>query len=241
MDIVPRTPYVYRSMADGCAEILFHYRGAFIEQNVPDGRQPYGLLQAPSSHFRRFVTYESFGIFGAFLYPFAIPFLFNTPAHELSDHMPDLGLLAGNEGKILTERMMLAHNNEERVVILTQFFQSILKDKQPPAALASSVKKILHDETVNVGELAAHANVSVRQLERQFKDHVGFGPKLFSRIVRFQSALKAFHSGRSLTDIAHSCGYYDQSHFIHEFKQFSGYHPRQYFFGKPEGVEWREA
>ena len=45
----------------------------------------------------------------------------------------------------------------------------------------------------------------------------------------------------SLTEIAFKYGYYDQSHFIHDFKQFSGYHPSAYFYGKPEGAEYREV
>ncbi|RYF96544.1 MAG: AraC family transcriptional regulator, partial [Chitinophagaceae bacterium] len=63
-----------------------------------------------------------------------------------------------------------------------------------------------------------------------------------SRILRFQMATRLYGvKEKSLTDIAYGCGYYDQSHFIHEFKQFSGYHPRQYFSGSPEGVAWKES
>ncbi|MBO9660186.1 MAG: helix-turn-helix domain-containing protein [Chitinophagaceae bacterium] len=45
---------------------------------------------------------------------------------------------------------------------------------------------------------------------------------------------------RTLTEIAYQCGYYDQSHFIHDFKEFSGYHPRHYFKGDTEGTRWKE-
>jgi len=43
----------------------------------------------------------------------------------------------------------------------------------------------------------------------------------------------------SLTQIAYDAGYYDQSHFIRDFKDFSGHHPRHYFFGEAEGTEWK--
>ncbi|WP_350340143.1 helix-turn-helix domain-containing protein [Paraflavitalea speifideaquila] len=58
----------------------------------------------------------------------------------------------------------------------------------------------------------------------------------------FQEALQQYGSTfKSLTDIAYECGYYDQSHFIHDFKEFSGYHPGQYFKGRPEGIEYKEV
>lgn len=47
--------------------------------------------------------------------------------------------------------------------------------------------------------------------------------------------------GKSLTDIAYDCGYYDQSHFINDFKEFSGYSPKVYFSGNAEGSEYLEA
>ncbi len=79
-----------------------------------------------------------------------------------------------------------------------------------------------------------------RQFERRFKEYSGFSPKLFSRITRFQSSLDSFgNKDKSLTDIAYDCDYYDQSHFINDFKEFSGYHPSQYFSGQAEGTAWK--
>jgi AraC-like DNA-binding protein len=93
-----------------------------------------------------------------------------------------------------------------------------------------------------VEQLSAQFNLSQRQFERKFTEYAGFTPKVYSRIIRFQSALSHYGSDyKSLTDIAYECGYYDQSHFIHEFKEFSGYHPGQYFKGRPEGIEYREV
>ncbi|HEX2898290.1 MAG TPA: helix-turn-helix domain-containing protein [Bacteroidia bacterium] len=84
--------------------------------------------------------------------------------------------------------------------------------------------------------------ISMRQLERTFKDHAGFSPKTYARILRFQSTTKEYgNTHKTLTDIALDCGYYDQAHFIHDFRQFSGYAPGDYFFGKPEGIEYRET
>jgi transcriptional regulator GlxA family with amidase domain len=93
----------------------------------------------------------------------------------------------------------------------------------------------------NVRELAKRNFLSTRQFERNFIQFAGFSPKLFSRIIRFQSTLQEYgNQFRSLTDIAYDTGYYDQSHFIQDFKQFSGHNPKEYFSGKTESTQWRE-
>jgi AraC-like DNA-binding protein len=239
-------PYCHRSMADGCAEMVFHYKGAFDEITIPDKTEKSFAagLHGPSKNYRRFITDRSFGIFGVYLYPFAIPRLFSMPASELSDQMPDLQTMFGAEGRELEEKMMLADNNSQRVVIISSFLERKLlaKNSRQPA-FCSAISDIIHSGgLVSVNELARRSFLSVRQFERNFKFFSGFPPKLYSRIIRFQTATQQYGNlQKSLTDIALDCGYYDQSHFINEFKQFSGYHPKKYFSGKAEGVEWKDS
>ena len=235
-------PYCHRSMADGCSEMVFHYKGVFDEITMPNRveRSFTSGLHGPSQNYRRFITNESFGIFGVYLYPFAIPKLFSMPTCEISDQVPDLQTIFGAEGRELEEKMMVAKNNSQRVVILSSFLERKLmavNRKQP--AFSSVISDIIHSRGLaSVNELAKRSFLSVRQFERNFKLFSGFNPKLYTRIIRFQMATRQYgHVKRSLTDIAYDCGYYDQSHFIHDFKQFSGYHPKQYFSGEAEGVD----
>jgi AraC-like DNA-binding protein len=241
----PAAPYVYRSMADGCAEILFHYRGVFEDADEPGVKQSYSLVHAQTQRFRRFETKDNFSIFGVYLYPDSIPRLFNLPSTDLSNQMPDLASLIGREGKELEEKMMLAENNSCRVRILSSFLEKRLATKQQlHHGVHAAIRYIIHmNFTLNVQQLAEKSCLSARQFERRFKEESGFSPKLYSRIIRFQSALNAYekNSGKSLTGIAYECGYFDQAHFINDFREFSGYVPRQYFAGKPEGIEWRDA
>ena len=245
IDQINANPYVYRSMADGCTEMLFHYKGRFddlIENNKL--KQSLSLLHGQSSKIRRFLTHENFGIFGVYLYPFAIPRLLSMPSSELSDEMPDLYTLLGQEGVDLEEKMMRAENNQTRLKILTQFLEKkLVKNYQKPHTIETSIQYVIHSKgLINVSELADKFSLSTRQFERKFKEFSGFSPKIYTRIIRFQSTLNQYgNKEKPLTEIAYECGYYDQSHFIHDFKQFSGYHPKQYFRGKPEGVEYREG
>src|SRR5687768_16270959 len=71
--------YIHRSMADGCAELLFHYQGIFDEL-TESGKTEKSFrsgLSGQSQHFRRFTISENFGIFGVYLYPYAVQDLFS--------------------------------------------------------------------------------------------------------------------------------------------------------------------
>lgn len=238
--------YTHRTMADGCVEMVFHYRGRFHEL-LDNGMEEASFtagIDGPSQCHARFSINEAFGIFGVYLFPFAVPRLFNLPVSALSDQAVDLQSLLGQQGADLEEQVMLAANNQQRASILTRFLESCLLTQTTPERthVFAAIQEVIRTRgLVNIGSLASQACLSSRQFERSFKQFAGFTPKLYSRIIRFQSALEAFgQKQKSLTEIAYDCGYYDQSHFIHDFKEFSGFHPGQYFSGGSEATTWRE-
>ena len=240
-------PYVHRSMADGCAELIFHYKECFKEL-CWDGKMEKSFtagLHGPSQHFRRFIIDKDFGIFGVYLYPFAVTSLFTIPAAAISNQMPDLISLLGTDGEELEEKISLAPTTNYRVKILNDFLKNkLIKNnlKKPPAVFASIQAIIQKKGLVNVAQLADQTCLSVRQFERNFKNFAGFSPKLFSRIIRFQATLQEYgNQQQSLTEVGYTCGYYDQSHFIHDFKEFSGYHPGVYFSGKSTDTNYRDC
>lgn len=94
--------------------------------------------------------------------------------------------------------------------------------------IASTVGRLLAEPATSVEELAALACLGRRQFERVFARCVGMNPKEYARIVRFQKALwllQRRQEGGSLAAVAYASGYADQSHFIREFKAFSGRTP----------------
>ncbi len=81
---------------------------------------------------------------------------------------------------------------------------------------------------ISIFELSKRNFTTVRQLERNFKKHIGLSPKEYSNIIRFQNALsiiKNSNQNRSLLDIAFECGYYDHSHLTNEIKRNTGLLP----------------
>jgi AraC-like DNA-binding protein len=229
--------YVYRSIADGCTEMVFHYRATFDE--LTDSGQNAGPsgIQFQSSRYRRFVTRQCFGIFGAYIYPFAVPRFFRIPSSETSNLALDYDTFLGRPGRELEEQIMLAPDNYHRARILSDFLTDRLQHSTPKDdRVATAIRQVIHlNQNRTVAQLADAFNLSVRQFDRRFKEHAGFSPKTYLRLVRLHDAIQQYSSNKSLTQIALDCGYYDQSHFIHDVKAFTGYHPGFYFSGKAEG------
>jgi AraC-like DNA-binding protein len=83
---------------------------------------------------------------------------------------------------------------------------------------------------VRIDDLAFQAGLSARQLRRLFLEQIGLSPKHFCRVIRFRNSLSRLPpAGRSeWAQVALDCGYYDQAHFINEFREFSGFTPGEF-------------
>jgi transcriptional regulator GlxA family with amidase domain len=110
----------------------------------------------------------------------------------------------------------------------------------PSRVPAEAMQHVVHEmlgvqAERSIDDHAVHCGLARRQFERRFKECTGFPPALFQRIARFQRTYRMLEDGTatSLTDIALAGGYFDQSHFIREFKRFSGLNPRDYFVKGP--------
>jgi AraC-like DNA-binding protein len=232
--------YVHRSIALEQCYMVFHYKGTFDE--IKKGKRfkyPVTHVQGQTKKFRIFSTTKSFGLFGINFYPFIIPLMFHFPAVELTDEVSDFHNLLGPSSKELEEKMMLATDNVQRVKIISDFLEIRLlsKDIKDPAIHQAIryISNVKHPETV--AQLAEKFNCSKRQFERKFKAYAGLTPKLYSRIARFREALlQCENNTKSLSEIAHSCGYYDQAHFNHDFREFSGFQPKE-ILGTRDGIE----
>ena len=98
--------------------------------------------------------------------------------------------------------------------------------------LIQTAAKMLHHTKgeYRIGELADYCQVSVRQLERGFRHVIGTSPKVFARTIRFQEAQRRlmFNPDADLSSLTYECGYFDQAHFIKDFKEFAGKTPTEY-------------
>jgi len=138
----------------------------------------------------------------------------------------------------LTQQISDTSDNRKRIEILEKFMLSrIVKTGAEFDRRFSTSIKILSScaGQMKIDKLAEDICLSKRQLERLFKNKIGLSPKEFSRILGFQYAIfiKQKNKDMALTSLALKAVYFDQSHFINDFKQISRYNPRKYFaFGE---------
>jgi transcriptional regulator GlxA family with amidase domain len=98
--------------------------------------------------------------------------------------------------------------------------------------LKSTVETILQANVqFSVNDHSLQNNINRRQLTRKFSSAIGLSPKQLSKTVRIQTALKKLVAKEvtSLTDLAHENEYFDQAHFIKDFKEFTGLTPKEFY------------
>jgi len=131
------------------------------------------------------------------------------------------------------------NNREEQCVkrILDEYFATLIQ-AAPGNPLKAPLDFIFNsNRIVTVADMASAAGVSERRLERLFKKYIGLSPKYYARIIRFNYIFQLIKSKEnSWAEIVCQSGYYDQSHFTHNFKAFTGEDPSAYFFGQKNRV-----
>lgn len=155
---------------------------------------------------------------------------FKEPLHELFEHSISLdNIINAGEIKIVEERLSEAENNLERIAIVEQFLLKRMNRYKTDNLILEAVTKINSAKGfVKIKELADALYISNDAFEKRFRKAVGSSPKQFASIVRISSVVHQKSYGR-LSDIAFDAGYYDQSHFIKDFKLFTGQTPSVFF------------
>lgn len=95
------------------------------------------------------------------------------------------------------------------------------------------------DGIINVNELSHTIGYTPRYINRLFNRDIGLSPKTFSKIIRFQNVLLALGKNQQISTIAADMGYYDQSHLLKDFKQFTGISPGNYRKSMNKGAALR--
>jgi AraC-like DNA-binding protein len=223
-------PHAFRVLPDACAELFVNYSSLPLAGIS-------GTSTAESS--RSFTTFRMSSYMDVSMHPgtacVAVWFrpgkayrFFPAPMNELSDKVAGLSIL-WKEAAWLEEKVAGATNDEDRVRIVQDILlQKLLKLKRDDSHVAFCLWQVNNAQgLLSVRELSEKANISSRQLGRRFNDSVGLSPKEFTRISRFIHSLKQLKKfpSQSLTSLAYNSGYYDQSHFIRDFKDYAGVTP----------------
>lgn len=146
-----------------------------------------------------------------------------------SDRVVPIDEVFGPAILALEQALRVAADARDKAALLDAFFLQRLQ-RSPALRLFLALKAKIEAEAglLRMDHLCDLGGVSIRQLDRLFRRYLGVSPKTFARVVRFQQALTLLKSPteRTLAEVAAACGYYDQPHFVREFKAYAGVVPR---------------
>lgn len=153
--------------------------------------------------------------------------LFNNQVSSFSD-------INGKAVSTLHNQLLEARSWSKRMALVESFLLqqlSLATKRLPKLAVINDLMYELRqqDTPLTMETMATRYGITARYMQQLFLQYTGLTPKLYSQINRFQKSLQLVTAGdESLTSIAYECGYADQSHFIKEFKSFTGYTPSGY-------------
>jgi AraC-like DNA-binding protein len=160
----------------------------------------------------------------------AAPF-FGQPLHEVFRESVSLDhFILRSELLCLEEQLAEAPTNPERISRLEKFFLGRLRRTEPDKLVLAALS-LIHTSKgrIRIKDLALQLHTSQSPLEKRFRAAVGASPKKFASIVRLKNVLLQYTAAGSLTELGYEAGFYDQAHFIREFKAFTGHTPEDFF------------
>ncbi len=224
-----------RIIPDGCIEMIF-ILGDDIKRYTSEDEfiiQPREMVigQITEPFFIKPIGHVN--SFAVRFYPYGFANFVPTPIKKLANKETPIALLFGEKPAIeLEQKIINATTTEKRIEIIESFLLSKLKHK---STIDNIVKDTIDTLFLTKGSMPINSILKDelskrRSLERKFLKQVGISPKQLSKVIRLQTALKMLlnKQSESLTKIAYESEYYDQAHFIKDFKEFTGTNPKEY-------------
>ncbi len=154
----------------------------------------------------------------------------SNPANELFNLSLSLDdIFEKSRVNEVEEKLAVVSTDKQRIKIVEQFLVSQLKNIQTDKLIVEAVKLIYQSNgTIRIKELNEKLFISQSPFEKRFRKVVGTTAKKFASIVRFNLVLDNLNETKTLTEICYENNFFDQAHFIKDFKQFTGDTPENF-------------
>ena len=163
--------------------------------------------------------------------------IFRIPVHYFNNRSRDAEEFLGESFSEVTRKLRATHLSEKIELTDSFLLNQLKRQKKTDRNIDEAIRLIeKFSGNISLRELELATFTTKRTLERHFLEQVGFYPKTFSRLVRFAGVIRCLESNLNVKwrQLADAFGYYDQSHFINEFKLLTGGLPQDYFSLKTE-------
>ncbi|MEA5256529.1 helix-turn-helix domain-containing protein [Arcicella aquatica] len=209
----------------------FQYRGrlAYITK---DGENPLSNtgITGLQDGFRVFKSNPNIGSVLVFFNEIGASYFLKTPINELYAESVSLEHFINRyDLEKVEEALSTAETDEYRIYIIEQFLLARIIEKKDDKLVIKAIQYIYHSKgKIKIKALAEILCISQSPFEKRFRQLVGTSPKKFASIVRFHAVLDSLNQVKSMTEICFENNYFDQAHFIKDFKHFTGETPEKF-------------
>ncbi|MGD1837577.1 MAG: AraC family transcriptional regulator [Nitrososphaeraceae archaeon] len=227
--------HIQRIVPSGLFEMIFYFGN---KPETTDPRKTINdniILTGQLKNYYDIKITGNLSLFAIYFLPHGLSMFLDLPIKEIFNYSIPLRLIIKDKVNQLEDDLSLAETFEQRIVIAEKFLITQIRKNEKKYKFDRIRNVINHINQakgiIEIEELASNTFLSRKQFERTFSDFIGTSPKQFLNIVRFQNAIyeKSKNTELSLTETAHNCGYFDQSHMISDFKSLSGITPKDFF------------
>ncbi len=227
------TSEVQKIIPDGFSEIIVHYGDSYqINLTGTWELQSRHLFSSQISKFFHLKNTGTSGMIGMKLFPEAGYELFNVDMSGYTDRVISLDELMTDVSSF-SRLISKECSTEERISVLEDWVENVRNSESDNIKKVRNTTDLIFESNgmIDIQALSEAVEISTRQLERLFKRTIGTTIKFFSRIIRFNYIFQLMKNKElSWIQVALKSGYFDQSHFIKNFKEFTGEEPTNYGF-----------
>lgn len=211
--------------------IGFQYKGQLssIKHNTVNKLTSAGITGITDS-YKIFKNSADIGTILVYFTEIGFTHFSSNPANELFNLSLSLDdIFEKNSVNEVEEKLALADTDKQRIKIVEQFLLSQLQDVMVDKLIVEAIKLIYQSKgTIRVKQLNEKLLISQSPFEKRFRKVVGTTPKKFTSIIRFNSILDNLNETKSLVEICYENNFFDQAHFIKDFKHFTGQTPEHF-------------
>lgn len=211
--------------------IGLQYKGQLaIIKNDTENKLTSAGITGISDKYKIFKNSANIGTILVFFTEIGFTQFTSHPANELFNLSLSLDdIFEKNKVNEIEERLGLTYTDKQRIKIVEQFLLTQFNNIQMDKLIVEAVKLIYQSKgTIRVKELNEKLFISQSSFEKRFRKIVGTTAKKFASIVRFNAVLDNLNEIKSLTEICYENNFFDQAHFIKDFKQFTGNTPENF-------------
>lgn len=225
--------------------VLIHVYGDLPQLHVNNnsGNAPSRLNIAGQIHgtIPKMTIDGYFGQNGYLLHPLTPYYLFHLKGNSFVNSWKPLESTNVYNWDLLIKKLWESESIVERINLLTEMLMELESKRLPAIVWLDNCIETIYRKNGNVAvnELIATTDFSNRHFSRVFSEIVGVPPKYFCKVVQLNGLFEAINSSDNdkILQLALEYGYYDQSHFIHDFKKLIGDSPQRFLMGKDSYVK----